>query len=146
MLSLPGLERLRRFGNGSSPPPPLFHLTGARPTSFGKGTADAEMPATPWLLNSAGLISGGTLAILADIAFGVAHWSPGIAAQRPPYATAELSLTFLRPGQGRWEPSAAHGQAIHAGGSIGLSEAFLLDPSGRAPDRARDLRRRAPTP
>ena len=30
------------------------------------------MPATGWLLNSAGVIGGGTLAIVADIAFGLA--------------------------------------------------------------------------
>jgi uncharacterized protein (TIGR00369 family) len=127
MLALPGLERLRRFGRGSSPAPPLFHLTGARPTGFGKGTADAEMPATPWLLNSAGLIGGGTLAVLADIAFGCA-FETGIGPATP-YATAELSLTFLRPA-GVGGALTAHGQAIHTGRNIGLSEAFLLDPSG----------------
>jgi uncharacterized protein (TIGR00369 family) len=127
MLALPGLERLRSFGDGNSPAPPLFHLTGARPTGFGKGTADAEMPATPWLLNSAGLIGGGTLAILADIAFGCA-FETGIGPATP-YTTAELSLTFLRPA-GAGGTLTAHGQAIHTGRSIGLSEAFLLDPSG----------------
>jgi uncharacterized protein (TIGR00369 family) len=127
MLALPGLERLRSLGDGNSPAPPMFHLTGARPTGFGKGTADAEMPATPWLLNSAGLIGGGTLAILADIALGCA-FETGIGPATP-YTTAELSLTFLRPAAAGGTLT-AHGQAIHTGRSIGLSEAFLLDPSG----------------
>jgi uncharacterized protein (TIGR00369 family) len=127
MLASPGLERLNRWRRGVAPTPPLYHLTGSRPTGFGDGTSDAEMPATGWLTNAAGLISGGTLAILADIAFGCAVETQVPAAT--PYTTAELSLTFLRPAR----PGAtltAHGQAIHVGRSVGLSEAFLFDPRG----------------
>ncbi|MGH2987257.1 MAG: PaaI family thioesterase, partial [Solirubrobacterales bacterium] len=95
----------------------------------GDGTAEAEMPASGWLLNSAGLVGGGTLAILADIAFGLA-----IETKLPPavpYTTAELSLTFLRPAR----PGAAitaHGQAIHVGRTVGLAEVFLIDPRDEA--------------
>jgi uncharacterized protein (TIGR00369 family) len=129
MLALPGLERLERWRRDSVARPPLFHLTGARATGFGEGTAVAEMPATGWLCNDAGLIGGGTLAILADIAFGLA-----VETRIPPatpYTTAELSLTFLRPAR----PGAAltaHGQAIHVGRTVGLSEVFVLDPRGDA--------------
>src|SRR5439155_600483 len=80
---------------GIMPPPPLRHLTGAMPTGFGTGTAEARMPASPWLASSSGRISGGALAILADIAFGLS-----IETELPPatpYTTAELSLSFLRP-------------------------------------------------
>ena len=125
MLSLSGLERLNAWRQGIAPWPPLYHLTGARPTGFGDGTAEAEMPATGWLTNAAGLIGGGTLAILADIAFGCAVESKLPAAT--PYTTAELSLSFLRPAR----PGAmltAHGQAIHVGRRVGLSEVFVLDP------------------
>jgi uncharacterized protein (TIGR00369 family) len=127
ILALPGRERLARFRRRLNPAPPLTHLTGARPTGFGDGTADAEMPVSGWLANDAGLIGGGTLAILADIAFGVAVESQVPAAV--PYTTAELSLTFLRPAR----PGAtltAHGQAIHVGRTVGLSEVFVLDPRG----------------
>jgi uncharacterized protein (TIGR00369 family) len=124
VLTLPGLERLRRFRQLGSPPPPLYHLTGAQPVRFGEGTADAEMPASPWLLNSAGLIGGGTLAILADIAFGASVETEIPAAT--PYTTAELSLTFLRP-VGAGGMLSAAGQAIHVGRSLGLSEAFVFD-------------------
>lgn len=127
ILALPGRERLARFRRRLNPAPPLTHLTGARPTGFGDGTADAEMPVSGWLANDAGLIGGGTLAILADIAFGVAVESRVPAAV--PYTTAELSLTFLRPAR----PGAtltAHGQAIHVGRTVGLSEVFVLDPRG----------------
>jgi uncharacterized protein (TIGR00369 family) len=123
-LGRPGIERLRGFTTGTAPPPPLFHLTGSRPTAVGDGTADAEMPASGWLLNPAGVIGGGTLAILADIVFGCSLETKIPAAV--PYTTAELSLTFLRPARAG-STVTAHGQAIHVGRTVGLSEAFLLD-------------------
>ena len=126
VLGLPGRERLERW-RVDPPIPPLTHLTGAFPTGFGDGTAEAEMPASAWLANDTGLLGGGTLAVLADIAFGCAVETKVPAAV--PYTTAELSLTLLRPAR----PGAtlsAHGQAIHVGRSVGLSEVFVLDPRG----------------
>src|SRR5436190_2148654 len=124
LLALSGRERLEGWRRGTSPPPPLTHLTGAIPTGFGSGTADAAMPASGWLAASNGLITGGTLAIVADIVFGCAV-ETGLPPATP-YTTAELSLSFLRPAR----PGArltAHGQAIHVGRSVGLSEAFVLE-------------------
>jgi uncharacterized protein (TIGR00369 family) len=124
LIALSGRERLESWNRGLSPPPPLMHLTGARPTRFGSGTADAEMPASGWLASSTGLITGGALAMLADIAFGCA-----VQTELPPatgYTTAELSLSFLRPV--RPGPMLfASGQAIHVGRSVGLSEAFVIE-------------------
>jgi uncharacterized protein (TIGR00369 family) len=137
ILGLSGMERLRLWRIEGLPPPPLSHLTGAMPTAFGDGTAEAEMPASGWLSNPAGVIGGGTLAILADIAFGCS-----VETKLPPatpYTTAELSLTFLRPvrprvqappGQDSGVTLTAGGQAIHVGRSVGLSEAFVLEGDG----------------
>ena len=125
VLALSGRERLERWLRREWRAPPLTHLTGGRPTSVGDGTADAELPASGWLVNSAGLITGGTLAMLADVAFGCA-----VETKLPPatpYTTAELSLTFLRPAR-PGTTLTAHGQAIHVGRTLGLSEAFLIDP------------------
>ncbi|MGH2950973.1 MAG: PaaI family thioesterase [Solirubrobacterales bacterium] len=136
MFSLSGAERYRAWSRGLGPAPPLYHLTGAAFAGFGDGTSEARMPATHWLANSSGLLSGGTLSILADIAFG-----SSVETKLPPatpYTTAELSLTFLAPAR----PGAtsapdqpggtltAHGQAIHVGRRVGLSEAFIFDQSG----------------
>ena len=82
------------------------------------------MPASPWLAASNGLITGGALAILADIAFGISVETEHPAAT--PYTTAKLSLSFLRPARPNGTLSAG-GQAIHVGRSVGLSEAFLID-------------------
>src|SRR5918996_1543925 len=124
MLALPGRERLTRWNRGAAPVPPLSRLTGAIYTGFGDGTANAEMPASGWLLNSAGVIGGGALAILADIAFGCSIETKLPAAT--PYTTAELSLSFLRPAHSGHTLSAG-GQAIHVGRSVALSEAFVLE-------------------
>jgi uncharacterized protein (TIGR00369 family) len=124
LLGLPGHDRLRRWLRSQVPAPPLTRLTGARITGVGSGTAGADMPASGWLLNSAGVIGGGTLAIVADIAFGCSIETELPAAT--PYTTAELSMTFLRPARPPGTISAG-GQAIHVGRSVALSEAFLID-------------------
>jgi uncharacterized protein (TIGR00369 family) len=124
LIGLTGLERLRAWGRGLAPAPPLSRLTGAAIKEVGSGTASAEMPATGWLLGSAGVITGGTLAIVADIAFGCA-----IQTELPPatpYTTAELSLSFLRPARADGVLSAG-GQAIQVGRSVALSEVFVID-------------------
>jgi uncharacterized protein (TIGR00369 family) len=124
MMALPGRRRLECWRRGMMPPPPLAHLTGAMPSGFGTGTAEARMPASPWLAASGGLITGGTLAILADIAFGLSIETDLPAAT--PYTTAELSLSFLRPARPA-DMLVAGGQAIHVGRSVGLSEVFVIE-------------------
>jgi len=124
VLGLAGRERLSLLARGAGPAPPLSRLTGARLSGVGDGTADTEMPASEWLLNSAGVIGGGTLAILADIAFGCSIETKLPAAT--PYTTAELSLTFLRPVHPP-RTLTAGGQAIHVGGSVAISEAFVIE-------------------
>jgi uncharacterized protein (TIGR00369 family) len=124
MLGLSGRERLEAWRRNAAPPPPLHHLTGARPTGFGDGTAEAELPLSGWLAASNGVITGGTLAIVADIAFGCSVETQLPAATL--YTTAEMSLSFLRPA--RPGPTLiAGGQAIHVGRSVGLSEVFLIE-------------------
>lgn len=123
LLGLSGMERLQTWRKGQAPLPPLRHLTGSMPTTFGAGIAEATMPATGWLMNSAGVIGGGTLSIVADIAFGCS-----VQTELPPatnYTTAELSMTFLRPVH-PGPTLVASGQAIHVGRSLGLSEVFLF--------------------
>jgi uncharacterized protein (TIGR00369 family) len=127
VIALPGRERLDGWRRRTSPPPPLSHLTGAVPTTFGDGTAEAEMPASGWLASSTGVISGGTLAIVADIAFGCSIETQLPAATS--YTTAELSMSFLRPAR-PGTTLTAHGQAIHVGRSVALSEVFVLDREG----------------
>ena len=136
LIALPGRERLKGWRTGLWPPPPLSHLTGARPTGFGSGTADAEMPASGWLAASNGVITGGTLALVADIAFGCSIETELPAATA--YTTAELSLSFLRPARpgGTRDGERAGDPRRSLGGALG----GLRDREGkRAPARPRHL-------
>jgi uncharacterized protein (TIGR00369 family) len=93
---------------------------------FSLGNASFEMPASPWFTNSAGLIGGGMLAVLADAPLGASihtQCPPGVA-----FTTAEISLTFLRPVHG--DPDgriSGSGHVIHQGRSLALSEAFMIN-------------------
>ena len=82
------------------------------------------MPASGWLAASNGVITGGTLALVADIAFGCSIETELPAATA--YTTAELSLSFLRPARPGGTVTAS-GQAIHVGRSVGLSEVFVIE-------------------
>ncbi len=86
------------------------------------------MPATRWLLNSAGAVSGGVLAILADAALGCALQTE--LGPATPYTTSELSMTMVRPVRPDGETISANGQRVHRGRSVGLTEAFLIDEQG----------------
>jgi uncharacterized protein (TIGR00369 family) len=86
------------------------------------------MPSTGWLLNSAGAISGGVLAILADAPLGCALQTELEPAT--PYTTSELSMTMVRPLRPHGGTISANGQLVHRGRSVGLTEAFLIDENG----------------
>ncbi|MGI9557690.1 MAG: PaaI family thioesterase [Solirubrobacterales bacterium] len=125
VLGLSGHERMQALATGQVPVPPLTRLTGARLDAIGDGTATATMPLSGWLACASGVITGGTLAILADIGFGCA-----IESKLPPatpYTTAELSLSYLRPTWPGDRCLSANGQSIHVGRRVGLSEVFLIE-------------------
>jgi uncharacterized protein (TIGR00369 family) len=98
------------------------------PTEIGRGTATFTMPASPWLLSPQGLISVGTLAILADGPLGCAVQTSLPAGAR--YATSELSLRLLRPARAGGK-LIARGTLVHGGRAIALSNVQILDDRGR---------------
>lgn len=125
MFGLDGLGALRSFFRGHSPAPPLNRLLGINFSEVGSGHATFTMPATRWLLNSAGAISGGALAILADAALGCALQTE--LGPATPFTTSELSMTMVRPVRPDGGMISANGQRVHRGRSVGLTEAFLID-------------------
>ncbi len=125
MFGLDGLGSLRGWFRGLSPAPPLNRLIGLDFGEVGTGHATFTMPATRWLLNSAGAISGGTLAMLADAALGCALQSE--LGPATPYTTSELSMTMVRPVRPNGGTISANGQRVHRGRSVGLTEAFIID-------------------
>ena len=128
-LGYPGIEQIRAFFRGLAPKPPIHHLTGLVPTEVGPGTATFTMPATGWLLSTPGWVQLGTLAMLADGPLPLAVQTSLPPAT--PYATSELSLSFLRPVNDQSGTLVARGRLIHAGRSLALSEVHIVDGRGK---------------
>ncbi|HLZ94940.1 MAG TPA: PaaI family thioesterase [Candidatus Dormibacteraeota bacterium] len=129
VLSLPGVERMRRTVRQSYVPPPIHHLTGLTPTESGFGTSTFAMPASPWLQTTVpGLMTGGVLAFLADGPLGTA-----IVTVLPPLGymtTSDLSLSFLHPATLDSGTLIARGRLVHGGRSVALSEVSIDDAQG----------------
>jgi len=128
LFALSGLEQMRALLDGRAPEPPINHLFGLKPTRADVGQATFTMPASPWLVSPPGVLTVGTLAILADAPLGCAVWTllpPGTA-----YTTSELSLRVLRPAR-VGTVLTARSQALHVGRKIALSEVRMEDAAGR---------------
>jgi uncharacterized protein (TIGR00369 family) len=125
---LAGIEQLRALAEGDAPAPPVSRLTGMALTEIAPERATFTMPATRWLLSPQGLISVGTLAILADGPLGCAVHSALPA--RTGYATSEMSLRLLRPARADGT-LVARATLVHAGRSLALSGVQITDDRGR---------------
>ena len=124
---LSGVEQLRAL-IASGTAPPIGRLVGMALTDVGLGDASFSMPATRWLLSPHGVISCGTLAILADGPLGCAVHSA-----LPPattYSTSELSLRLLRPARAGGTLIGRAG-VVHAGRTLALSAVQITDDRGR---------------
>ncbi len=127
-LGLSGMDRIRLGREGRMPFSPMGYLTEISFTAASRGHTSFTIPASPWFTNSAGVIPGGVLAVLADAPLGASIHTevpPGVA-----FTTAEISMTMLRPV--RPDPDgkiSGTGQVIHRGRSMALSEAFLINES-----------------
>jgi uncharacterized protein (TIGR00369 family) len=129
LLGLSGLEQMQVAIEGRVVPPPMYHLTGTRPSEAGPGTSAFVLPSTGWLASHHGVISGGILGVLADGPLGCS-----IQSTLPPgtgYATSELSMSFLRPAFPDGRDITARGRVIHAGRHLALSDAVVVDGEGR---------------
>lgn len=128
LLWLAGPEQLRALRDGIAERPPISRLTGMMLTEVGPAEATFTMPATRWLLSPQGVISAGTLAILADGPLGCAVHT-GLPAATG-YSTSELSLRLLRPAR-PGGTLVARGRLIHVGRTLALSGVQILDEDGR---------------
>ena len=128
ILSLPGLEQMRRWQRMEFPYPPIWYVAGARQVEGGPGMSTWRMPLTPWMQSAAGTVTGGVLAFAADAPLGTALFST-----LPPMsflATSELSFHFVRPPAAGSEAVITRARVIQAGRSQGLTEATVEDDGG----------------
>jgi uncharacterized protein (TIGR00369 family) len=127
-VTLSGLELLRDMLEGGLGPP-IRYMFGLELTSAEPGSVTFTMPVTDWLLFPQGVVSGATLAILADAPLGCTVQTALPPAT--PFTTAEISLRFLRTVVPQSGTMTAKGRLIHAGKTTGVSLVEITDEAGR---------------
>lgn len=128
ILSLSGLEQMRRWLRRDYPYPPIWYVAGSEQVESGPGMSTWRLPVTPWLQSAAGTLTGGVIAFAADAPLGSALFTT-----LPPGAwltTSEMSLHFLRPPAPDCGAIITRARLIQAGRSQGLSEASIEDAEG----------------
>jgi uncharacterized protein (TIGR00369 family) len=127
--SMSGLEICRAQIAGELPKPPLAHLTGINLTAAEEGTVSFEMPCTGWHTSPAGSIQGGFTALLADIALQGSVMTMKPAGIR--FAGIDLKVNYLRPVYPDGRMLTAVGRVRHAGRTLAVADAELLNADGK---------------
>jgi uncharacterized protein (TIGR00369 family) len=125
-----GLEVLRALIADELPSPPIHHLTGIRPIAADEGTATFALPATDWLTAPPpGRLEGGVIALLADSAASTAIQT--LLPAGTAYAPVDLKVNFVRPALTDGREIHATGRVVHAGRSIMLADAEVINAAGK---------------
>lgn len=113
-------------------PPPVAELLGIEVVEAGGGKCTMKLEAGEQHSNPMGTIHGGIIGDVADAAMGFAYFTtlePGES-----FTTLELKINFLRP---FWTGTLlAHGQVVHRGKTVGMTECDVVDADGRLIARA----------
>lgn len=111
---------------------PFTDWFGAELVSAEEGTVQIGLELQPHHLNPGGIIHGGVIAAMLDIAIGLS-----LRTRLPlefAHVTTQLNISYLKPcREGR---VIATGTAIHQGRRTGYGEASLADPNGRLLSKA----------
>lgn len=126
--TLSGYELLRTYIDGRQLPPPLRNLYGLLITDVQPESVTFTMPASPWLSPPHGVLQGAAMALLVDGPLGCTVQTALPPAT--PYTTSEMSLSFIHPVLPDGGTLTSKGRLIHAGRTIGLSEAPVVDAAG----------------
>lgn len=108
-----GLEVLRATAGGDRPRPPIDRLFGIRVESVTEGEITFAMPASEWLTNEMGTVSGGAIGLLAKSATSAA----GQTVARPgyPYRALDVKINYLKQVAPDGELLRATGRAVYRG-------------------------------
>jgi len=126
IFQLPGPGFDLAVQRGKFPRAPLFHLVGAWIVHADQERTVWEQPASGWFLSSQGVIPGGFLAVIADMALG-SIVSRNV---RQLFSTSEMSFNFVRTATERSRTLVAVGRFVSATGRLALSEATITDADG----------------
>jgi uncharacterized protein (TIGR00369 family) len=124
-----GLDVLREQIAGRLPAPPLHHLLGLTPIAADDGRADCVMPVTGWLSTPWGWPQGGFIAVLADVALGMAVQTTVRSGSA--FAPVDLKVNYLRPVAADGSLLQASATVVHRGRSLAVAGAEIRDARGR---------------
>lgn len=124
-----GIDLWRRYVAGEIDPPPLHHLTGARPVAVEEGSITWTMAASPWLCSPTGFVEGGFLAYLADTAIVTA--SATLTPAGTATAAIDVTVKFLRPVAPDGRLLTAVGRVVNHGRSLSVGSAEIRDAEGK---------------
>ena len=117
---------VRRWHAGEVSLAPIVELLGIRPVALGEGRAVVEMNADARLHNAMGILHGGVLLDLADVAMGVALAT--VAEEGETFSTVQSSVSYLRPvKEGRL---AAEARVVLRRRTVGHLECEVRDAEG----------------
>lgn len=125
-----GREMLEAWLAGELPPPPLYYLTGLRPTSVGESEAEMVLPCSAWLSTAGRTVQGGFIAMLAEASLAAAVFST--AERGTATAPLDLKVNFLRPVFPDGRDLTARAQVVHRGRTLAISTAELTNADGKA--------------
>ncbi len=107
---------------------PVFRFMGIELVEVAVGHATLMLPCREELRNSMGLVQGGILAVLADVAGGVSLNSVLPDPLKAMIPTIECKLNFLRPATE--EDIVARGKVVHRGRQIAVCQVDLSTEQG----------------
>jgi uncharacterized protein (TIGR00369 family) len=125
---LTGLEAMRRCIDRRASPP-IYHLTGLRPTDAAEGSCTFVMPASPWLASPQPVLYGGAIALLADAALSCAIMTINPAGGS--FASLDLKVNYLRPVLPDGGLMTARATVVHRGRSMAVATAELFNDDGK---------------
>jgi uncharacterized protein (TIGR00369 family) len=108
------------------PEVPFVSLVGIERRPAASGSSLSVLAPRPELLNSLGVLHGGVLMTLMDVAMASAARS--LQADMA-VVTVELKTSFMRPARGTLQ---ARGRVLHRSGTMAFTEATIFDASERA--------------
>lgn len=95
------------------PGAPIGHLVGIRPVSEGDGTATFALTTSEWLSIMRGVVNGGVIALLAELALTAAIRTAAPAAAAA--AVVDLKVNYLRPLPADGNDATARATVVHTG-------------------------------
>jgi uncharacterized protein (TIGR00369 family) len=126
---LTGLEALRLWASGAAPAPPIGETLGMTRIEVEPGTVTFTAQPQEFHYNPVGVVHGGFVLTLLDSAMSCAHLTTLAADVLS--MTLEMNTHFVRPLFASSGPVRCTGTVVHAGRSVGTSEARVLGDDGR---------------